>query len=94
MTGILVMPPFVRAYGKYDQSTGSYTIPAWLMSLITSIINLGEFLGALSSHYVGTKVGRRGGIFAGCVTVLAGTLIHAIAPKVEVLVIGRLLLGM
>lgn len=87
------MPPFIRAYGVYDSATGTYSLPSWLMSLITSIINLGEFLGAIASHKLGVMFGRRGGLIIGCMTILLGVLIHSVAPKVPLLVIGRLLLG-
>ena len=87
------MPPFVRAYGVLDKATDTYSLPSWLLSLITSIINLGEFLGAIASHKLGVIFGRRGGLVIGCATILLGILIHSVAPIVALLVIGRLLLG-
>ncbi|KFZ09924.1 hypothetical protein V502_08403 [Pseudogymnoascus sp. VKM F-4520 (FW-2644)] len=92
-SSLLVLPPFVRAYGDYNATTGTHTLPSWLLSLITSIINLGEVLGAILSYPIGVRFGRRGGIIIACITFLLGILIQSVAPIVALLVIGRFLLG-
>ncbi|KFY93437.1 hypothetical protein V500_03698 [Pseudogymnoascus sp. VKM F-4518 (FW-2643)] len=92
-SSLLVLPPFVRAYGDYNATTGTHALPSWLLSLITSIINLGEVLGAILSYPIGVKFGRRGGIIIACITFLLGILIQSVAPIVALLVIGRFLLG-
>jgi MFS family permease len=87
------LPPFVRAYGKYNATTDTYILPSWLLSLITSTINLGEVVGAIVSHPINMKFGRRGGIYIACGIFLLGILFQAVAPIVALLVIGRFFLG-
>ena len=54
------MKPFIQAYGHYDSSTGTYILSSKIQSLTTSIINVGELVGAVSSYIIGDHLGRHG----------------------------------
>ncbi|KAJ5959867.1 general substrate transporter [Penicillium vulpinum] len=92
-SGILAMEPFIKAYGQYDSATGGYILSSSMQSLTSSIINVGEIVGALSSYLVDDKIGRRGGLFVSSAFVAAGTIFQVAADKLALLIIGRLLLG-
>jgi MFS family permease len=87
------MEPFIKAYGHYDTSTGGYVLSSSIQSLTTSIINAGEFVGAISSFLIDNKFGRRGGLFVSSAFVVIGTIFQVAADNLGLLITGRLLLG-
>lgn len=87
------MKPFIKAYGHYDITTGGYVLSSSMQSLTTSIINAGEFVGAISSFLIENKVGRRGGLFVSSAFVVAGAIFQVAADNLGLLITGRLLLG-
>ncbi|CZR63733.1 related to MFS monosaccharide transporter [Phialocephala subalpina] len=92
-SGILAMPKFLKDYGSLDPTTGTYIVSAGKQSLVTSIINAGEFLGAVSSYYIGSKIGRKGGLYVSSVCVVLGVIFQVSAPHEGLLIAGRLVLG-
>ncbi|OJI82496.1 hypothetical protein ASPTUDRAFT_172682 [Aspergillus tubingensis CBS 134.48] len=92
-SGILVMEPFIKAYGHYDSATGGYILSSSIQSLTTSIINVGELVGAISSYLVDDRIGRRGGLFVSSTFVVLGVIFQVSADKLALLIVGRLLLG-
>lgn len=74
IVGILAMPEFLKDYGSMNPATRKYMLSAGKQSLVTSIINAGEFLGAVSSYFIGSKIGRKGGLYAACVCVVVGVI--------------------
>lgn len=91
--GILAMEPFIKAYGHYDTTTGGYVLSSSMQSLTTSIINVGEFVGAISSFLIDNKFGRRGGLFVSSAFVVIGAIFQVAADNLGLLITGRLLLG-
>ncbi|PYH96660.1 general substrate transporter [Aspergillus ellipticus CBS 707.79] len=92
-SGILVMEPFIKAYGHYDHATGGYILSSSIQSLTTSIINVGELVGAVSSYLVDDRIGRRGGLFVSSAFVVIGVVFQVAADNLALLIVGRLLLG-
>ncbi|THY13519.1 general substrate transporter [Aureobasidium pullulans] len=91
--GILAMQPFLKIYGTFDPLKKVYVMSAAHQSLTSSIINAGEFVGAVSSYYVIDKLGRRGGLFVSSGTVVVGTIIQVASTHIGSLIAGRLVLG-
>ncbi|KAH0359487.1 general substrate transporter, partial [Aureobasidium melanogenum] len=92
-SGILAMQPFLKIFGHLDPVKGVYVMSAERQSLTTSIINAGEFVGAISSFVIGERLGPRSGLFVSSAAVIIGTLIQVLAPNVGALIAGRLILG-
>ncbi|GAM35494.1 hypothetical protein TCE0_017r03874 [Talaromyces pinophilus] len=92
-SGILAMEPFIKAYGHYDSSTGTYILSSSIQSLTTSIINVGELVGAVSSYVVGDHLGRRGGLFVSSLMVVLGVIFQTASHYLGMLIVGRLVLG-
>ncbi|EEA26287.1 sugar transporter, putative [Talaromyces marneffei ATCC 18224] len=92
-SGILAMEPFIEAYGHYDSSIGTYIMSSSIQSLTTSIINVGELIGAVSSYIVGDHLGRRGGLFVSSFMVVLGVIFQTASHYLGMLIVGRLLLG-
>uniref|UniRef100_A0A093VIF4 Putative glucose transporter rco-3 n=1 Tax=Talaromyces marneffei PM1 TaxID=1077442 RepID=A0A093VIF4_TALMA len=91
-SGILAMEPFIEAYGHYDSSIGTYIMSSSIQSLTTSIINVGELIGAVSSYIVGDHLGRRGGLFVSSFMVVLGVIFQTASHYLGMLIVGRLLL--
>lgn len=87
------MEPFIKEYGHYDSASGAYVLSASMQSLTTSIINVGELVGAVSSFVVDDRIGRRGGLFVSSAFVVAGVIFQVAADDLGLLIVGRLLLG-
>lgn len=87
------MEPFIEAYGHYDSSIGTYIMSSSIQSLTTSIINVGELIGAVSSYIVGDHLGRRGGLFVSSFMVVLGVIFQTASHYLGMLIVGRLLLG-
>jgi MFS transporter, SP family, sugar:H+ symporter len=87
------MKPFLKQYRKYDSATGTYGVSSSVLSLVTSIINAGEFVGAVTAFFVGEKIGRRGGLYLSSICVVIGTLVQVAGSSEGTLIVGRLVLG-
>jgi MFS family permease len=88
------MQSFIKVYGHYNSTTDSYVLSSSIQSLTTSIINVGELLGAISSYLVDDRIGRRGGLFVSSAFVTAGVIFQVSADELGLLIVGRLLMGM
>ena len=63
------------------------------IALIVSIALIGAAIGALFSGYFSDKYGRRRVIMAADILFTTGSAIMAFAPTIQVLMIGRLVIG-
>ncbi len=93
ITGILAMKLFLKLYGKYNAVTGAFMLTAKMQPLVTSIINVGEFLGAVSSFWIGDKYGRKGGLYVSSTSVVIGVTLQVSDATIGSLIAGRLVLG-
>ncbi|KAK4949970.1 hypothetical protein LTR10_011812 [Elasticomyces elasticus] len=88
------MPPFITSYGGgLDPATGAYALSARLQSIMVSIINVGEFIGAVSSFLVGDHLGRKGSFLIAMACVVVGTILQLAHVSLGELLVGRLILG-
>ena len=87
------MRSFAKIYGRLDGAKGTYTLSTETQSLVTSIIDAGEFLGAVSAFIVGERYGRRGGLFISSAIVCLGTILQLAGDHLRCLTAGRLVMG-
>jgi len=80
------MDEFNLHYGSYDAATGKKMVSAPTQSLVTSIINAGEFIGAATAFLISERIGLRGGLLASCVIVAIGTTLQVAVPDVGCLI--------
>lgn len=94
-TGILAMDTFLRDFGTPGLgANGGYGLRSEYQSLFASIVQAGEFVGALSASVVGDAVGRRGALQVACVIVSIGAILQLIiVGSIPLLTVGRLILG-
>lgn len=104
MAGVLGMPYFIQQYTgmEYDfdakapvDASRPFSITSSDKSLMTSILSLGTFLGALVAGDLADMVGRRITILMGCAIFSAGVVLQiASSGQLAVMTIGRLVAGL
>lgn len=72
----------------------TYVFPSSQKAVVTSIVQAGEFVGALAAGPVGDKLGRRGAFFGAIFFLTLGTILQLIvAGSVPLLGTGRAFVG-
>ncbi|KZP26508.1 general substrate transporter [Athelia psychrophila] len=93
-TGIVAMPAFLERFGD-TVTNGRPALKSGTLSLLSSIVQVGELLGSLTATVIGGVGGRRGGLMAACTFVSIGTIVQlACNGSIAQLTVGRLILGM
>jgi SP family sugar:H+ symporter-like MFS transporter len=64
-----------------------------VLSVVTSIINAGEFVGACSSFYLGDKLGLKKGLYISTFFIAIGVVLQVAGHNEASLICGRLFLG-
>lgn len=93
LQGILAMKPFINVFGTYDTKSDAYVLTAKRESLVTSIIQVGEVLGAASAWWIGDKIGRKGGLYVTSSCVIVGAILQCASTKFVQLIFGRIIVG-
>ncbi|GES63283.1 general substrate transporter [Aspergillus terreus] len=92
-TGVSAMDVFARHFGT-RQPDGSYAIAAGDLSLMTSVINIGELVGSLTAAPLNDAIGRKGVFLVASVMVIIGVVLQlATDHKQSMIIGGRILLG-
>lgn len=93
-TGVLGMKPFIQHYGT-EAGDGDASLPTSFVSLTTSIIYVGELLGALLAAPINDHFGRKAVFYCASVCIVAGAIVQLFASGIEGLIIlGRILIGL
>lgn len=93
-TGIVAMNAFLRRFGDVVID-GKPSLKSGTLSLLSSIVQVGELLGSLTATVIGGVGGRRGGLVAASAFVSLGAIIQLAAEgSIAQLTVGRLILGM
>lgn len=104
MSGVLGMPYFIQLHtgAEYDFEAGApvdpdrpFAISSSDKSLMTSILSLGTFAGALIAGDCADKIGRRLTIIAGCVIFAVGVACQmSYSGQLALMTIGRCIAGL
>jgi MFS family permease len=93
-SGIQAMSTFVRHFGT-RQPDGTYAISASDLSIMSSMINVGELVGSLGAAPLNDFLGRKGAFLASAITAIIGTVLQVITDHDKSIVIGgRVILGL
>ncbi|KAF5025096.1 hypothetical protein F66182_2797 [Fusarium sp. NRRL 66182] len=92
-TGVTTLDAFVRDFGTPD-SQGEYAILPEDLSVMTSIINVGELAGSLLAAPLNDVLGRKGVFLSGSVAVVVGVVLQlSTASSRAVVTAGRAVMG-
>ncbi|KAI5278281.1 hypothetical protein KEM54_004721, partial [Ascosphaera aggregata] len=93
-TGVSAMETFCEHFGVQDPEDGHWYIKSADLSVMTSMINVGELVGSLSASFLNDRFGRKGTFFVGSIAVILGIVLQIIATSGHGLIIGgRIILG-
>lgn len=88
------MEVYKRNVGDVVEPDGSRGFSSGSLSLLASIVQVGELFGSLSAGFIGNAYGRRGGFIFACILLTIGTVLQLVkATGQPIFVVGRLILG-
>ncbi|KAJ8119453.1 hypothetical protein ONZ43_g3593 [Nemania bipapillata] len=90
INGVMGMPYFIKQIEGPDAI--SLTGPS--KGLITSILSLGTFIGALVAGDFADAMGRRSTVLASCVVFLIGVMLQLASAGLSLLLVGRAVAGL
>lgn len=93
ISGVKAMPFWLRSAGQLGPD-GEYMITTGQDSLVTSILSIGTFVGALLAYPIGDKYGRRIGIVLACGIFSIGVALQTASSKIGLFVAGRVFAGL
>ncbi|EGX89837.1 sugar transporter, putative [Cordyceps militaris CM01] len=93
ISGTIVIPRFQRDFGSVDALTGQYIITASGQTLLFGLLLVGAIVASVLSGPVGTRYGRKAGLYCCAGTSLIGPLVQVVAPNMGVMIFGRVLSG-
>ncbi|KAG9203649.1 hypothetical protein G6514_002667 [Epicoccum nigrum] len=93
--GLQAMPGFLKVFGFEDPSSSfGYGIDPTVQQLMTSLVNLGNFLSAISAGLFATYFGRKTGLWVACALNAIAVAVQLGSTSKSALYVGRLILGL
>lgn len=84
---------FIRHFGQRDGDGEWYISPSQL-SVMTSMINVGELVGSVTAAPLNDRLGRKGVFLTGTVTIIIGVVLQLVTTSSQALMTaGRAILG-
>ncbi|KAI5803184.1 general substrate transporter [Geopyxis carbonaria] len=92
-TGVSAMDVFIRHFGTVN-SEGVHEISPSQLSIMTSMINIGELVGSLVAAPMNDYLGRKGVFLVASIIVIVGVVLQVVTDSSRALIMaGRLILG-
>lgn len=89
------MREWLEHFGDEVDANGDPAISSSQLSLLSSIVQVGEFVGALVAGFIGGRFGRRGGLIAASICVSVGAIVQMVTTSDRnYWVGGRVVLGL
>ncbi|KAF7874001.1 hypothetical protein EAF04_002673 [Stromatinia cepivora] len=93
MGGLLTLPSFVATFPEIDTIHDTSNHTSTIQGISVSSYNLGCFLGAIATIFIGDILGRRRMIFLGSSIMIVGAVLQACAFNLGQLIAGRVITG-
>ncbi|KAI0400606.1 general substrate transporter [Xylaria palmicola] len=90
INGVMAMPYFVQQI----EGPGATSLSGPSKGLITSVLSLGTFVGALAAGDFADLFGRRTTVLGSCVVFLVGVIFQLASAGLPLLVVGRVIAGL
>ena len=90
-TTIQALPAFAKKFGKYDPETDDYAIEAYFLSLLNSLVYLGQVIGIVGGGWISRRWGRRMSFVVMCNVAFVSAILLVTAQTKEQLLVGRLI---
>ncbi|KAF2687288.1 general substrate transporter [Lentithecium fluviatile CBS 122367] len=86
-------PQFNIKYGRQNQTTGKWSVPASWQSALSNGARAGEVIGLILNGFVSERYGYRKTMIGALISMTAFIFILFFAPNIQTLVIGEVLCG-
>ncbi|KAJ3116813.1 hypothetical protein HDU96_008709 [Phlyctochytrium bullatum] len=99
IAGIIAMPAWLKQYGypnpdESQAATTPYIVSTSTISLVVSILAVGEFTGALFGSVAADQLGRKMGVILASAIFAVGVAMQTAAAAVPLFIAGRLIAGL
>lgn len=96
--GLLDLPSFTKYFpeidpGRFPENSPEQEQVSLNQGIAVSAYNLGCFIGAIITIFIGNPLGRRRTIMAGCATMATGALLQSTAFTLSHFIVGRIVTG-
>ncbi|KAL4950159.1 general substrate transporter [Aspergillus filifer] len=98
--GLLDLPSFIKYFPEIDEGSCTDADPPGCESqrslnqgIAVASYNLGCFLGAILTVFIGNLLGRRRTIFCGCITMTTGAILQCTSYSLPQWIVGRIVTG-
>ncbi|KAG0152433.1 hypothetical protein CROQUDRAFT_649835 [Cronartium quercuum f. sp. fusiforme G11] len=93
IAGTKEMEFWLKLFGDPD-GKGGFVLSTANDSLVTAILSVGTFVGALLAYPFGDILGRRWGVIASCGVFCIGVILQTVSTTVPVFAVGRVFAGL
>jgi MFS transporter, SP family, sugar:H+ symporter len=94
VNGFQAMPGFLLDFGYADPNIpGGLGISTKVQQLVGSLVSLGMLVSTFASGWVADKIGRKGGLWCGCLLMIISVTLQIAVINFGALYSGRLILG-
>ncbi|KAG0152409.1 hypothetical protein CROQUDRAFT_649802 [Cronartium quercuum f. sp. fusiforme G11] len=92
IAGIKEMSFWLETFG--EQADSGFVLSTANNSLVTSILSVGTFFGALLASPIGDIFGRRWGVIASCLILCVGVTLQVTSTTIPIFAVGRVFSGL
>ena len=92
--GVKEMPWWLDQFGEFNAAQGKNVLSSGNSSLVTSILSVGTFFGALGAYPAGDALGRRWGIIAYLCLFAIGVALQTVGTTIPIFTVGRVFAGL
>ncbi|OAA72309.1 General substrate transporter [Cordyceps fumosorosea ARSEF 2679] len=89
-SGVQGMDSFTRRFGEYNELKNRFSIPPWLLSIMTATPFLGKAVGCIICGPIAEKWGRKFAIFGLCILSFIGVTLQTSAASAAQFTVGRI----
>lgn len=91
--GVIVIREFEKEFGDLDPATGTYSLSAGSQTLLYGLLLVGAAVASVVSGPLGTRYGRKAGLYCCAVTSLLGPVVQIVATTIGIQGFGRVISG-
>ncbi|GMM27911.1 maltose permease [Martiniozyma asiatica (nom. inval.)] len=94
ISGVMGMTAFIETFTGKNPNDPDFILSSSDKSLITSILSVGTFFGAIIGGDIADFIGRRLTIIAGCFIFIVGAILQTASSTIALLAVGRVIAGL
>ncbi|KAF1953348.1 general substrate transporter [Byssothecium circinans] len=93
ISGLFAVPKFIQDFGTFEPSLATHIITANGQTLLFGTLLAGTIIACVVSGPIGSRLGRKAGLYYCIITSIIGPIIQIVSPNVGVACLGRIFSG-